>query len=59
MWGVSREEGTREPWGTLGKRRLYKEAMGITRLPTPLGPPLLKDILTTAQVRSRSDVSGG
>ena len=35
-------EGTREPWGTLGKLREYKGTMGITRLPTPLPPPPLK-----------------
>ena len=40
--------GTREPWGTLGKLREYKGIMGITRLPTPLGPSPLKDILTWA-----------
>ena len=38
-------EGIREPWGTLGKLREYKGIMGITTLPTPLGPPPLKDIL--------------
>ena len=38
----SRGEGTREP----GNLREYKGIMGITRLPTPLGPPPLKDILS-------------
>ena len=46
MGGGSRVEGTREPWGTLlGKLREYKGVVGSTRLPTPLGPPLLQDIL--------------
>ena len=39
MGGGSSGEGTREPWGTLGKLREYKGIIGITRLPTPLGPP--------------------
>ena len=34
-----------EPWGKLGKLREYKGIMGITRLPTTLGPPPLKHIL--------------
>ena len=33
------------PWGTLGKLREHWGMMGISRLPIPLGPPLLKDIL--------------
>ena len=32
--GASRGEGTREPWGTLGKLRECMGIMGITRLPT-------------------------
>ena len=38
--------GYKEPWGTLKKLREYKDIMGITRLPSPLGPPPLEDILT-------------
>ena len=37
--------GTREFWGTLGKLSEHKGIMGITRLPTPPGPPPLKDNL--------------
>ena len=40
--------GTRKPWGTLGKLREHKGIiLGIARLPTPLAPPPLKDILIT------------
>ena len=31
----------------LGKLRDYKGILGITRLPIPIGPPSLKDILKT------------
>ena len=31
--------------GILGKLREYKRIMGVTRLPTPLGPAPFKDIL--------------
>ena len=49
--GWFKGRGTREPWGTLGKLREYKGIMGITRLPTPLGPSPLKDILKQHQPR--------
>ena len=39
MGGGFKGEGTREPWGTLGKLGEYKGIMLFTRLPTPLGPP--------------------
>ena len=32
-------------WGTFGKLREYEGILGITRLPTPIGPPPVKDIL--------------
>ena len=44
-----RGEGTREPWGTLRKLRVYKGIMGITRLRTLLGPSPLMDILVNTQ----------
>ena len=43
--GWFKGEGTRKPWGTLGKVREYTGTMAVTRLPTPFGPPPLKDIL--------------
>ena len=46
--GGSRGEGARKPRGTLGKLREYRGVMGITRLPTPLDHPPLKDILVKA-----------